>query len=127
MLVAEQGLGDTLMFCRLGITVEQELSIPVTLFCQKQLVSLLQQGSGLSHVTAEAKASLMQAKDTLWCPLMSLSERMHLNPTHMDIQIPYLQIDPQHVRSWSNRLQRRGGHRLIALHWQGNPRHEDSL
>ena len=81
VLVAEQGLGDTLMFCRLGLDLQQHLGRPVTLFCQKPLVPLLQQCSALDQVTEEITNKLLDAKGQLWCPLMSLPSRRDLDPT----------------------------------------------
>ena len=38
-----------------------------------------------------------------------------------------MQIKAEHIHRWSNLLDRAPGKRLIALHWQGNPEHEQSL
>ena len=35
--------------------------------------------------------------------------------------------NPEAIYKWQQRLQRKPHHRLIALHWQGNPEHEQSL
>ena len=127
VLVAEQGLGDTLMFCRLGIDLQQHLRQPITLFCQKPLVKLLQQCSALDQVTAEISNDLLNPADTLWCPLMSLPSRWHLDPANLKSREPYLQLGSEPVERWRLKLKRRQGHRLIGLHWQGNPHHEGSL
>lgn len=127
LLIAEQGLGDTLMFSRLGLTLQRELGVPVHLLCQPSLVDLLQQGCDLSAVSAGCPPSELRAAGTHWCPLLSLPLRMHLNPSQMSRQQPYLRVDRRRIQHWGQRLRRRSGHRLIALHWQGNPHHEASL
>lgn len=127
VLVAEQGLGDTLMFCRLGLELQRALSVPVTLFCQKPLVPLLQRCSALDQVTFEVKEGLLNAPGSLWCPLMSLPSRWHLDPGTLKRRGPYLELAAATVERWRRKLKRRPGHRLIGLHWQGNPRHEGSL
>lgn len=127
LLVAEQGLGDTLMFCRLGISLQQHLNIPVSLLCQQPVQHILRSATPLAQVSHCLSPSDLQPPGSRWCPLLSLPRCMHLNPAGMALQQPYLQQDPALVEQWRLRLQRRPGLRLIALHWQGNPRHEGSL
>jgi len=127
LLVAEQGLGDTLMFCRLGLSLQRQLGLPVSLLCQAPLEELLRDGTGLSQVGHRLDATALGHAGSRWCPLLSLPQRMNLRPNRMGPQTPYLQIEAQRVALWRRQLQRRAGFRLIALHWQGNPRHEGSL
>ncbi len=127
LLVAEQGLGDTLMFCRLALDLQEQLQIPITLFCQKPLVPLLQQYSALGHVTEEISEEIFNSDGNLWCPLMSLPFLTDLDPDHLKQDGPYLGLSKEVVEEWRLRLKKRKGHRLIGLHWQGNPRHEGSL
>ena len=131
LLVAEQGLGDTLMFCRLGLDLQQQLRCPVTLICQEPLVQLLAQCSELDQVVKKNDEILKDARaerdGQLWCPLMSLPYRCHLDPATLKQKGPYLRLPPEAVEHWRFKLRRRPGHRLIGVHWQGNPRHEGSL
>ena len=127
VLVAEQGLGDTLMFSRLGLDLQEHLGRPITLFCQKALVPLLQRYSSLDQVTAEINSEVLGEEGHLWCPLMSLPNRCDLDPTTLKQTGPYLQLPMEAVERWRLRLKRKPGHRLIGLHWQGNPNHESSL
>lgn len=125
LLVAEQGLGDTLQFCRLALGL-QELGHPITLFCQTALVALLQEGSALSHVVDRLDPPDLRP-GSRWVPLMSLTPLLLPNPQRIPYASGYLRPDPQRVAAWGQRLQRRPQRRLIALHWQGNPGHEGSL
>lgn len=127
VLVGEQGLGDTLMFCRLGLQLQRQLHIPVTLFCQPALIPLLQEGTKLDTVTAKVAPDTFAAGATRWCPLLSVPGRIRLNHARISHAEGYLHLDPHRVRQWKDRLGRRPGHRLVALHWQGNPKHEKSL
>jgi len=122
VLVAEQGFGDTLQFCRLALGLPME----TVLFSQPALVSLLQRGTALQRVCSEVSADLLDA-GTRWCPLLSLPDRLGLNSGTIPLAGGYLRAEPQRVAHWHRQLQRRAGHRLIALHWQGNPKHEGSL
>ena len=130
LLVAEQGLGDTLMFCRMGLDLQEHLRRPITLVCQKPLVPLLEQCSAIDQVVEENAQNigeLLNSDGQLWCPLMSLPARLHLDPTTLKERGPYLQLPPETVERWRLKLKRQPGHRLIGLHWQGNPHHEGSL
>ncbi|NBU70104.1 MAG: glycosyltransferase [Bacteroidetes bacterium] len=125
VLVAEQGLGDTLQFCRLALVL-QELGHSITLFCQTALVSLLQEGSGLGQVVDRLDPPDL-VPGSRWVPLMSLTPLLLPDPQQIPYAGGYLRPDPQRVAAWGERLQRRPDRRLIALHWQGNPSHEGSL
>ena len=39
----------------------------------------------------------------------------------------YIRVSADLIAEWRQRLKRKPQHRLIALHWQGNPEHEHSL
>mgnify|MGYP001441377098 CR=1 FL=1 len=64
---------------------------------------------------------------TLWCPLMSLPHRFKLTTERIPFAKGYLQNDRKRQNWWNKQLQRKKGHRLIALNWQGNPGHEKKI
>jgi len=125
VLVAEQGLGDTLQFCRYALAL-QNSGIRITLFCQPALVAYLSRHSELRDVTRCVEADQLEP-GSCWCPLMSLPHRLGTERDSIPAGTPYLGSDPALSAAWNARLQRRAGHRLIGLHWQGNPGHEHSL
>ncbi len=125
VLVAEQGFGDTLQFFRLALLL-QEQGIATSLFCQSALVQLLQEQSELEEVFDDCPTSTFQP-GSRWCPLMSLPHRLGLNNLNIPFSNGYMQVDPTRKAIWQQRLQRRPGHRLIGLHWQGNPKHEQKI
>lgn len=125
VLVAEQGFGDTLQFCRLALEL-QERGIEPLLFCQPALVELLRESSRLPCISSEAPPDWFDGH-TRWCPLLSLPHRLQLNAEGIPSAEGYLGAQPERVDAWSRQLQREPGHRLVALHWQGNPKHEGSL
>lgn len=123
IVVAEQGLGDTLQFCRLIPTL-QGLGLRTNFVCQEPLAGLLRQGSRIGTI------SLMlgnHAPHTRWCPLLSLPQRLNLNAGTIPAPEGYLQPCSERISAWAQRLQRAPGKRLIALHWQGNPNFERKL
>jgi hypothetical protein len=62
-----------------------------------------------------------------WCPLLSLPHRLGLHAGNIPAGEGYLKPEPERVAQWAQRLQRQPGKRLVALHWQGNPKFERKL
>jgi hypothetical protein len=127
VLVAEQGLGDTVMFSRLALSLQRQLGLPIIVLCQKELVELLGKTTSLNRVVAELSVDELNEPGCRWCSLMSLPHRMNINPTRMERHVPYIRITTEHINQWKAKLQRRRGYKLVGLHWQGNPKHERSL
>ena len=125
ILVAEQGFGDTLQFLRLAIQLQGE-GIEITLFCQMELKELIRKQSELKNITSEIKETGID-KNVLWCPLMSLPHRLGIDGSNIPLEKGYISIDESLKTQWRKRLNRKKGHRLIALHWQGNSKHEKKI
>lgn len=125
VLVAEQGFGDTLQFCRYALAL-QNRGIAITLFCQPALVDYLSSHSAIETVTNSVEPQHLRP-GSRWCPLMSLPHRLGTTLDTIPASGRYLGSDPALASAWNQRLQRRPGHRLVGLHWQGNPGHEHSL
>lgn len=116
LLHAEQGLGDTLQFCR--------------------YVPLIQRDDG--HVLLEAPQSLERLLATLpgvavlrrgaslppfdvHCPLMSLPYRFGTTLATIPAPVPYLRADPAEVTTWHARLARLPPGPRVGLVWAGSP------
>ncbi len=125
LLVAEQGFGDTLQFMRLALLLEEQ-GIKTSLFCQSALIQLLREQTAISEVIDHCYENNFTDK-TLWCPLMSLPHRFKLTTERIPFAKGYLQNDRKRQNWWNKQLQRKKGHRLIALNWQGNPGHEKKI
>ena len=126
LLMNEQGLGDTLQFCRFALEL-QRLGLAVILLSQPALVPLLRESSDLHQVEEALCAETLRPRRPRWLPLLDLPAALDCDPTSIPHAGGYLQADPARVAQWGQRLQRRPGQRLVALHWQGNPGHEQSL
>lgn len=120
LVVDEQGIGDTLQFCRYlpalaaqGHTVR--FSVPAKLHHLLERAALQAELVGFP-----APERAITASDA-WIPLMSLPHLLHCNPAAP--HPAYLQADPERVQHWQKRLRRRG-RPLIGLSWQGNPAQE---
>jgi len=125
VLVAEQGFGDTLQFMRLALALQQQ-GLAITLFCQPALVPLLQEGCEGIEVCSEVPTHRFSAASR-WCPLMSLPQRLQLDARSIPFSQGYLTADPARRATWMRLMPRREGIRRIALHWQGNPKHEGKI
>lgn len=124
VVVGEQGYGDTLQFVRL-LQLLKDQGLKTRYFGPEALRLLLDHGSKLGPFPSMLNGE--QSDATLWCPLMSLPHRLGLRPNNIPLSEGYLTADPQRVNYWSQALKRSFDKRLIALHWQGNPKFERSI
>lgn len=107
LLHAEQGLGDTLQFCRYA-KAAADRGARVALEVQKPLMRLLSSLEGVAEIVAQGDA--LPAFD-LHCPLMSLPLAFGAVPH----RTPYIKAPPS---DWAARLP---DGRRIGLAWSGNP------
>lgn len=114
LLQAEQGLGDTIMFCRYAPLVKAR-GATVLLRVPRPLVRLMATLPGVDHVLANDEPV---PNHDFTCPLMSLPLRFGTIPAG----VPYLTADPALAALWSDRLPA-SGRRRIGLVWSGNPAH----
>lgn len=120
MLVAEQGLGDTIQFIRYARPLA-ERGAQVLLEAQPELCRLLQTAHGVSEVFPQG--TLLPRFD-VFCPLMSLPLAFRTTLASVPNGVPYVRADPHLVTNWKHRLGSRAG-LWIGLCWAGNPRRFD--
>ncbi len=120
LLLSEQGLGDTLQFCRYAPLLRAR-GARVVLQAPPPLLPVLR---GLADVLA-APGDTLPPFD-FWCPLMSLPRAFATTPATVPAA-PYLAADPAVLRRWRGRLGARRGLR-VGLAWAGNAEHrQDAL
>lgn len=115
LLLSEQGLGDTLQFCRY-VPLVRDRAAGVVLQVQPPLVPVLQ---GLADQVA-ASGDGLPLFDT-WCPLLSLPRAFATTPQTVPAPAPFTVSGPI-VQGWRQRLGGRRGLR-VGLAWAGNPGH----
>ena len=117
LLHAEQGLGDTLQFCRYAPRVAAR-GARVILEVQKPLVALMRALSG--DIEIIAKGDPLPDFD-LHCPLLSLPLAFNTDLETIPGETPYLSADPAKRDGWRDRL---GPHDKprFGLVWAGDPR-----
>lgn len=116
----EQGLGDTIQFCRYA-TLAQALGARVVMSVQEPLRRLLATLGPDIMVTAgnEAPTEL-----DCHCPMMSLPLAFSTTLETIPRTVPYLAADAAAVAAWRLRLSALAGLR-VGLCWAGNPRRDD--
>jgi tetratricopeptide (TPR) repeat protein len=114
-LHAEQGLGDTLQFCRYAPMVAAR-GARVILEVQKPLQPLM---AGLAGVAEVIAAGDPTPPFDLQCPLMSLPLAFKTELASVPAPVPYLAADPARLDTWVRRLGPRSRPR-VGLVWSGN-------
>jgi tetratricopeptide (TPR) repeat protein len=117
LLVAEQGLGDTIQMSRYAIVLSGG-GTKVSLMVQRPLVRLFAENMpGTTVVDAEAP----HPPGDLYCPLMNLP--LLLGTTEETIPAaPYLRAPAELAAAWRREIGERGRLR-VGLAWAGSPRH----
>lgn len=115
MVLAEQGLGDTLQFVRYLKQIQRAGEI-VNFDVQPELATLLQ-ASGYAGVIA--RGSELPHSD-LCVPLISLPGILGTTLETIPGQVPYLAADPRSLKNWRARLPRADAFK-VGIVWQGNP------
>lgn len=114
LLRCEQGIGDTLQFCRY-VPLVAERGASVVLEVQRPLVSLLADLPGLTRIVVQG--ARLPACD-YECPLMSLPLAFGTRPASIPQPTAYLASDPAKVAEWRARLGPPTGRR-VGLAWRG--------
>ncbi len=118
LLHAEQGLGDSLQFCRYAPLLAAR-GAHVIVVVPPPLKRLMQSLDGVANVVGDDEA--LPAFDR-HCPLMSLPHAFRTTLATVPADVPYLRADAERLRRWGDWLGPRALPR-IGLAWAGNPRH----
>jgi tetratricopeptide (TPR) repeat protein len=114
-LHAEQGMGDTIQFCRYATLAARRAR--VVLAVQRPLLRLMQSLSPSLTIIADGDPIPDFAAQA---PLMSLPRAFGTETATIPADIPYLAADPARAAFWADRLAMLPGRR-IGLVWAGNP------
>lgn len=116
LLHSEQGLGDTMHFCRYAKAVAA-LGATVVLEAPAPLLPLLKDVAGVSRLVPTGTPL---PDFDLHCPLLSLPLAFHTDADSIPADVPYLFSDPDRVALWKARLGRKTKPR-VGLVWSGSP------
>lgn len=116
LLVGEQGLGDTLQFCRYAPLVAA-LGGRVILAVQAALADLCRSLDGVAAVVASGETLPPFA---VHAHLLSLPRLFGTTPATVPATGPYLAADPRRAARWREALASLGFR--VGIAWQGNPK-----
>lgn len=120
LLYAEQGLGDTLNFCRYAPMVKA-LGGRVILEGQAPLVPVLKTLDGVDEVATYGHPL---PRYDVCCPMLSLMRAFGTEVDTIPTNIPYLASEPERRTRWKQRLPDTG--RLkVGIGWAGSPTHQN--
>ena len=114
LIYSEQGLGDTLQFCRY-VKLVKELGARVLLEVQKPLFNVLQNLDGIDLLLIEGGQI---PEFDYQCPLLSLPLAFNTRLNTVPNQIPYILADTQKVAYWRAKLGTAKKPR-VGLVWSG--------
>jgi Tfp pilus assembly protein PilF len=120
---ADQGLGDTLQFCRYVTQVAAGAGGPIVLEVQPPLVRLLASLAG--DIRIVARSDTLPDHD-LQCALASLPGVLGLTLETLPPPEPYLSVAPVLIDAWSLRLSGQPGLK-VGLVWAGGSRPDQPL
>lgn len=124
LLSAEQGLGDTLNFVRFAATLRGR-GARTMVYCQPQLLALLQQASNIGPVYPNNLA-LAQQFD-YQCSLLDVADILRVEAQSIPWEGPYIRPSDGLVEYWRQRLGNAPGRRRIGIAWQGNRDHQADM
>lgn len=115
LVVSEQGLGDTLQFCRY-VPMLAKLGAKVIFEVQKPLLALMK---GIGGVASMTTTGIEPAEPyDCYCPLMSLPHAFKTTLDTIPSTIPYIPSDQEKTEYWANKLGKKDKLR-IGLVWSG--------
>jgi tetratricopeptide (TPR) repeat protein len=117
---AEQGLGDTLQFCRY-VPMVKALGARVVLEAPPELSPVLAGMPGVDEFVPRERGTALPPFD-LYCPLLSLPRAFGTELPTIPATVPYLKADPQRIEAWRSKLGPASRPR-VGLVWSGNPKH----
>ncbi len=123
LLVADQGFGDVVQFCRYIPWAAQRCA-RITVACSSEMAPLVRQLHPGLH--------LFQHWDDcppyeVFCALSGLPRLHGTRPDNVPAATTYLKADPQRVEIWRARLDRLSppGYWRVGLVWAGGPKHNN--
>jgi len=120
LLLAEQGFGDTINFCRYAALAIAR-GARVILEVQPPLISLMKT---LDGVTVIAAGTPLPTSIDFYAPMLSLPLAFGTDAESIPAHIPYLTVNPERFADWGSRLSGIDAPH-VGVVWSGNPAHRN--
>ncbi|MBF0462887.1 MAG: glycosyltransferase family protein [Magnetococcales bacterium] len=117
LLVAEQGLGDQIQFCRYAATLHARRVERLTLVCAAPLAALFATLAGVDQVLVQNEAGDYPPHD-YWILYLSVPFCLGTTEESIPDRIPYLTPPADRLSAWGDRVPATGFR--VGLVWQGN-------
>jgi len=123
-IVSEQGAGDTFQFLRYLPYMATLYRGAEIVFCVRDDMFDIARRSlpGIRVISARHARQLTQG---FWLPLLSLPRILQITSAQPRCVQPYLDSDLARFKHWRS-LIRHDNKILVGIHWQGEPRHEQT-
>jgi tetratricopeptide (TPR) repeat protein len=116
MLIAEQGLGDTLQYIRYAPLIRARGG-RVIVACQRPLLDILNNFPGVDRLVPQGGEPVSDVD--VYAPLLSLPGLFGTTPESIPADVPYLAANPELVDQWRRALEPSDGLR-VGIAWQGS-------
>jgi len=123
LLIADQGFGDVVQFCRYIPWAAQRCP-HIAVVCAKEMSPLLrQQHPGLYPIERWEDCPSYAA----FCALSGLPRLHGTRPDNVPASTPYLRADPARTAVWRAKIDRLApaGYHRVGLVWAGQPKHNN--
>jgi tetratricopeptide (TPR) repeat protein len=120
LIHAEQGLGDTIQFCRYATELAR-MGAHVVMEVQAPLKALLKSVKGVARLIE--RGEVFEPID-FHCPMLSLPLALGTDLQTVPAVVPYLQVGAQRLELWTQRLGQRRALR-VGLAWSGSKDHSN--
>jgi hypothetical protein len=123
LLIADQGFGDVVQFCRYIPWAAQRCP-RIAVACSTEMAPLVRQLHPGLHLFARWEDCPPYAA---FCALSGLPRLHGTRPDNVPAATPYLRVDRQRADRWRARLDRLApaGYRRVGLVWAGRPKHNN--
>ena len=117
LIISEQGLGDVMHFMRY-IPYLKEKGIDISFCAPTKLHNLIKTSN--IHTNPLKPESAKTFSKGKWIPLLSLPQKIGVNPVNPIITDPYIYTTDELTSKWKDILSKEK-RPIIGVNWQGNP------
>ena len=122
LIIAEQGLGDTLQYMRyIPYLINKGINIS---FCAQESLHKLIKESNIHHSPIKPKESNLITSGE-FIPLLSLPKYLGIKQDNVIIYEPYIKSSTELTEKWKKIISKREKP-IIGINWQGNPKMENT-